>query len=474
MPFIPHTQADVAIMLAAIGVDSIDELFTEIPVDLQSQPPSTIPEGMSEQEVTRLARERARRDGESICFIGAGAYDHHIPAAVWEIASRGEFYSAYTPYQAEASQGTLQLLYEFQTMISELTALPVANASLYDGASALAEAILMAVRANRNSRSRRIAVPETLNPRWREVVASLVTAQGVELVELPLSATGTTDPQQLAGYDSGQLAAVVVVQPNYFGQLEAVDQLTDGAHSIGALTIAVVNPVAMALLAPPGEWGERGADIAVGEGQPLGIPLSSGGPYLGFVSCRQEWLRQLPGRIVGRTVDAQGEPAYALTLQAREQHIRRGRATSNICTNQGLMATAATIHMALLGGEGLRRTALACHQNSRYLLEQLCSIDGVEPLFDGPFFHELVLRIDGDLPTILRALAVQGIEAGVALASDYPAWSDALLVCATEARSRDEIDLYARNLERIMRRQRPFVCPSKRPPAASGGGAPGW
>ncbi|MCB1802445.1 MAG: aminomethyl-transferring glycine dehydrogenase subunit GcvPA [Gammaproteobacteria bacterium] len=454
MPFIPHTEDDVRQMLATIGADSIDDLFDEIPPDLRAKPLTKVHEGMSEMEVTGLMHARARMDGQPLCFIGAGAYDHHIPAAVWQIATRGEYYSAYTPYQAEASQGTLQLLYEYQSMMTALMAMDVSNASLYDGASGLAEAVLMAVRANRKSKSRRVLVPRALHPAYRKTVRSIVGNQEIELVELPFDvATGRTDPDALASHAGEDFAALVIPQPNFFGVLEDVDAMTDFAHANGMLAIAVVNPLLMSLLKPPGEWGgaaQGGADIACGEGQPLGAPLSSGGPYFGFMCAKQELVRQMPGRIIGRTVDLEGKTGYALTLQAREQHIRRSKATSNICTNQGLLVTAATIHMALLGGEGLARVAATCHANSNTLVERLTAIDGVARKFSGPRFHETVLELPTAAVDVLRALAEHDVLGGYDLAEDYPELGNAVLVCATEMRTQPDIDQYVASLSEIL------------------------
>ena len=354
MPFIPHTEKDITEMLKAIGADSIEQLFDEIPDNLRSAGLQDVPTSTNEMEVTRLMHERANQDARTQCFLGAGAYEHHIPAAVWELTTRGEFYSAYTPYQAEASQGTLQLLYEYQTMMASLTGMDVSNASLYDGASSLAEAVLMAVRANRKSKARRILMPRTVHPAYRKVAHTIVHNQGITLEELDYDRnSGIIDPDSLPK-DPGDFTALVIPQPNFFGNLEEVNVLTDWAHQHGALVIAVVNPTSLALITPPGEWGEIGADIACGDGQPLGAPLSSGGPYFGFMCCRQTYVRQMPGRIIGRTVDLDGKEGFALTLQAREQHIRRSKATSNICTNQGLLVTAATIYMSLLGPQGLQ------------------------------------------------------------------------------------------------------------------------
>jgi len=459
MPFIPHTETEVRQMLDAIGVASIDELFDEIPENLRCGTLQAIPEAKSEMEVSQLMSARARMDGQPSCFIGAGAYDHHIPAAVWQIATRGEFYSSYTPYQAEASQGTLQLLYEYQSMMTALTAMDVSNASLYDGASALAEAVLMAVRANRKSKSQRVLLPKSLHPAYRKVVHNIVHNQGIVLEELPYDAVGGhTDPDILKQFSGEDITALVVPQPNFFGVLEEVDALTDWAHSNGALTIAVVNPLSLSVLSPPGEWGDRGADICCGEGQPLGAPLASGGPYFGFLCCRKELVRQMPGRIIGRTKDMDGKTGFTLTLQAREQHIRRSKATSNICTNQGLMVTAATIHMALMGAEGLARTAARCHSNTHRLRERLCALPGVEAHFQRPVFHELVLSLPVEASGVLRTLAAHNILGGLDLSRDYPELGHAVLVCATEKRTEAEIDAYAERLERALSLQAGSPC----------------
>jgi len=453
MPFIPHTEDDVAAMLAAIGVESIDDLFDEIPAELRAEGLDGIAAGLSEMEIGRIMQARARQDGQPLCFIGAGAYDHHIPAAVWQITTRGEFYSAYTPYQAEASQGTLQVLYEFQSMMTALTGLDVSNASLYDGASALAEAVLMAVRANRKVDSKRVLVPRTVHPSYRRTVRSIVRHQGIELIEADFDrAGGHTPVEQLdLAVDGEPIAAVVVPQPNFFGVLEDVDALTDWAHERNALVIGVVNPIALSLLAPPGDWGETGADIACGEAQPLGMPLASGGPYLGFLCCKQAFVRQLPGRIAGKTLDLDGKTGYTLTLQAREQHIRRSKATSNICTNQGLLVTAATIHIAILGPEGLERVAAACHANTRTLVAMLSEVPGVEPLFDRPVFHEQALRLPAPAAEVLGALAKQDLLGGFDLGREYPELAPALLVCATELRTDEDLEAYKAQLASVLK-----------------------
>lgn len=447
MPFIPHTEKDTKEMLEAIGVDSIADLFDEIPPELMIEHLPHVPHAMSEMEVSRLMRQRARMDGSPMCFIGAGAYEHHIPTAVWDIATRGEFYSAYTPYQAEASQGTLQTIYEYQTMITELTGLDVSNASLYDGASALAEASLMAVRTNRRVKTGRILLAPGVNPVYEQVAAAIAGAQGLTFERLQQDkASGNIDFDQLP--DGREPVAVVVQQPSFVGTLDDVDRLTDWAHEQGALLISIVNPTSLALLKPPGQWGEQGADIAIGEGQPLGVPMSSGGPYFGFMTCKQKHVRQMPGRIVGRTTDLDDNPGFALTLQAREQHIRRSKATSNICTNQGLMVTASTIYMSLLGYDGLVNVANTSHANTVLLAEGLCAIDGVERLYEGPFFHEVALRLDRPVAPLLTTLADRDILGGFDLTPIVGA--DALLVCATETKTEADISTYVAAFADVM------------------------
>jgi len=437
MPFIPHTEKDTREMLDAIGAASIEDLFDEIPAALRIDHLHHVPEAMNEMEISRLMRERAAQDGRPMCFIGAGAYEHHIPQAVWDIATRGEYYSAYTPYQAEASQGTLQTIYEYQSMITALTGLDVSNASLYDGASALAEAALMAVRTNRRVKTRLVLLAPGVNPVYEKVARAIAGTQDLVFERLPADPkTGNVAFDKLPA--DRQPVAVVMQQPTFPGTLEDVDRLTDWAHTQGALAIGMANPTSLALLKAPGQWGEKGVDVACGEGQPLGVPLSSGGPYFGYMTCRQEHVRQMPGRIVGRTTDLDGKPGFALTLQAREQHIRRSKATSNICTNQGLMVTAATIYLSLLGFEGLARVARRSHANTARLVQGLCAIKGIRKLYDGPFFHEAALAFDRPVAPVLEALAKRNILGGFDL-SDY-AGTHALLVCATETKTDADID----------------------------------
>jgi len=438
-------------MLGVIGAPSIDALFDEIPAQLRIDALSDVPPGLSEMEVMQLMQARARSDGRPLCFIGAGAYEHHIPAAVWALVSRGEFYSAYTPYQAEASQGTLQSIYEYQTMLASLTGMEVCNASMYEGATALAEAVLMAVRSNRRSHSARVLLPQGLHPHYRAVARSMALNQGVSLEELPYDGeTGQTAAAVLAPYQGQDITAVVIAQPNFFGVFEDVDALTDQAHALGALVVAVVNPTSLALMRPPGSWGQKGANIAAGDGQPLGCPLSAGGPYFGFLCTRLEHVRQMPGRLVGRTLDLDGRPGFTLTLQAREQHIRRAKATSNICTNQGLLMLAGTIYLALLGPEGLERIASLCMQRTAELAEALCRIPAVRARFTAPGFHEIVLALDRPVAPVLAALDALGIQGGFDLSEHYPELGHALLTCATEMRTSADIDAYARALRVVL------------------------
>ncbi len=448
MPFIPHTDADVASMLAAIGVPDIESLFDEIPAALRSEALEAVGEGLSEMDMLRRLGERARRDETGPCFLGAGSYDHHIPAAVWDIAGRGEFMTAYTPYQAEASQGTLQLIYEFQTMMAELTGMDVCNASVYDGGSGLAEAVLMAVRANRRAARRNgpriVAIAGNAHPLYVAATRTIVRNQGIEIATLPHGADGRIDPEALSALPAPPVA-VVLQQPNFFGLLDNVDALTDEACELGALVVACVNPTSLAVLKPPSQWGAGGADIVCGDGQPLGVPMASGGPSFGFICARQALVRQLPGRIVGRTEDLDGRPGFTLTLQAREQHIRRAKATSNICTNQGLLVTAATVYMSLLGPAGLRNVAAACHAGTRELVETL----GLPRCFDGPFFHECVLDVGRPAEEVVAALAERGIVPGLALGAYFPDLDQGLLVCATEKRTDDDMRRFADALREV-------------------------
>lgn len=451
MPFIPHTPEDTKEMLAAIGVSDTQALFDEIPESLQYAGFQNIPAGINEMDMLKEAQQLANTNRNGVCFIGAGCYEHHIPAAVWDIASRGEFLTAYTPYQAEASQGTLQLLYEYQTMICELTGMEVSNASMYDGATALAEAVLMAVRVNKHSKTSRVLLAGTIHPFYRETIETIVRNQHIEVITLPFDELqGITTLSALEQYAGEDITALVIAQPNFFGCLEQVDELTNWAHENKIISVACVNPISLALLNPPGLWGTHGVDIVCGEGQPLGSPMASGGPYFGFLSTRMAHVRQMPGRLIGCTVDKDGKTGFSLTLQAREQHIRRGKATSNICTNQGLLVTAATIHMSLLGAEGLRRVASQCHQNTHDLVNALTQIDGVELVFDTPYFHEALIKLDQPVDQVVTQLANAGIAGGYAPAAHYPQLANTLLVCATEMRTAQDIAHYSNALAAIM------------------------
>ena len=456
MPFIPHTQADVDDMLAEIGVPDIDSLFDEIPNELTSDRLDHVPEGMSELAMLQHMAERAEQDQGYTCFLGGGSYDHHIPSAVWDLTTRGEFMTAYTPYQAEASQGTLQLIYEYQSMMVALTGMDVSNASVYDGASGLAEAVLMAIRANKKNKSGRVLIAQTVHPHYTQTTRNIVQNQNVVIEALPLGEGGVLDMSALASIaaDGNTPGAIVIQQPNFFGRMEDVDALTNWAHEQNTLVIAVVNPMSLGVLKPPSEWGEKGADIVCGDGQPFGVPMSSGGPSFGFICSRKEFMRQLPGRIIGKTEDLDGRTGYALTLQAREQHIRRGKATSNICTNQGLLVTAGTIYMSLMGPQGIRETALTCHRRAVELQQRLLQIDGVEEFFTGPFFHEFALRLPIPAVQVVEAMMAEGVLPGLVL-SDFSDGNldhaeHGLLVAVTEKRTNAEIEKYVALLTQVL------------------------
>lgn len=449
MPFTPHTQEDIDAMLTRIGVPTIETLFDEIPQVLRHTAFKSLDEGLNEMDMLSMAHRLAAKNHQGTCFIGAGAYEHHIPAAVWDIASRGEFLTAYTPYQAEASQGTLQLLYEYQSMMAELTGMDVANASMYDGASALAEAVLMAHRLRPNIS--RVLITDATHPFYRETLNTLLHHQQIALITLPMNpATGVTDLTQLKTFADEAYTAIVISQPNFFGCLEPVDALTDWAEKNQMLSVACVNPISLGCLKPPGQWGEHGVDIACGEGQPLGCPLASGGPYFGFFTTRMAHVRQMPGRLIGQTIDVNGQPGYTLTLQAREQHIRRAKATSNVCTNQGLLVTAATLHMSLLGPHGLKEVALRCHHQTHELIESLIQLPGVRLVFNAPYFHEALLAFEQPVDMILSKLSAAGIAGGFPVKSDDPKRQNTLLICATEKRTPEDITRYVAVLKDIL------------------------
>ncbi|RLA07538.1 MAG: aminomethyl-transferring glycine dehydrogenase subunit GcvPA [Gammaproteobacteria bacterium] len=441
MPYICHNKDDITQMLDDIGIKSIDDLFTNIPAEIRCDN-LNIDSGKDEMQTSLYIKNIAAKNASNIKnFAGGGAYHHYIPSAVWQIASRGEFYTSYTPYQAECSQGTLQTIYEFQSMICALTAMDVSNASLYDGASATAEAVLMAKRINKkNKNSKKVLIPQALNPAYINVIKTTIQNQGFEIELLNYNEkTGTTiSPQDNQADD---VFALIIPQPNYFGNLEDIDNLTNWAHQNNIIVIAVVNPISLAILKPPAKWGESGADITTGEAQSLGVPLSSGGPYLGFLACKKEFIRQMPGRIVGQTTDEYGKIGYVLTLQAREQHIRRSKATSNICTNQGLMATAATIFLSLLGEDGMIKLAQQNWQQSHQLQQILQQNKYIKILWNAPFFNEFVIQID-DVITVddlIKSVSNHNIVMGIKLENNYPNLKNCLLITATEMTTCDDM-----------------------------------
>ena len=437
MTYSPHTDADRSRMLAAVGVSSVEELFADIPQPVRATR-FELPPPLPEQEVRReLSRLAGRNRIPEVSFLGAGAYRHLIPAVVGEVIRRAEFYTAYTPYQPEVSQGTLQSIYEFQTMICELTGMEVATASHYDGATATAEAALMACRLTRRHR---VAVSTAVNPQVRRVLATYCSGPGVEVVDVPADVaeggSGSTDPAGAATVLDDSIACLVVQNPNFFGVVEPMREHADAAHAAGALLVAVVEPVSLAVLEAPGAYG---ADIVAAEGQPLGIPLSFGGPYLGLLAARESTVRQLPGRLVGATRDVQGRRGYVLTLQAREQHIRREKAASNICTNQALCALAATAYLSAVGPEGLREVADLSMLQARHVAARLEDEGIGRRRLEGPYFAEVAVRIP-DAARRHAALERQGIVAGYVVERDYPELRDTLLLAATELTGDDDVE----------------------------------
>ena len=440
MPYILNTPADQQSMLQAIGVGSLAELFDTIPAELRLNRALDLPSALSEMELTDHVQRLASRNHAACCtacFLGAGCYDHFVPALVDFVATRSEFYTAYTPYQPEASQGSLQAMFEYQTVVTQLTGMDVSNASLYDGGSAVAEAVLMALHATR--RSGRVVVARSVHPEYRQVLATYLANQNVELVTLG-TPQGAVAADELAAVLNDQTACVLVEHPNFFGCLEDMDAIADVVHKAGALLVVAVDPISLGLLKRPGQYG---ADIVVAEGQPLGIPMSFGGPFLGIMACREEFVRRMPGRLVGQTVDRRGHRCWVLTLQTREQHIRREKATSNICSNQGLMALRATVYLSAMGPQGMRQVAELCLQKARYAADRLGAGPG-QLAFSRPTFKEFVLRIPGrNVDDLIAAALRQNVLAGVPLGKWYPELADCLLVSVTEKRTKDEIDRLA-------------------------------
>lgn len=435
--YVPHTDAEVAAMLASLGLGSVEELFAAVPEALRLAGGLDLAPGLSEFDalgrMEGLAAANRPAGPDLICFAGGGAYDHDVPAVVRRVAFRSEFVTAYTPYQPEVAQGVLQALFEYQTVIARLTGMDVANASLYDGASATVEAVNLAVAATGRSR---VWLSAGLHPNWRDVVRTFAAGTGHDLVDVPLAGGVTAWP------DEGEAGAVVVQYPNYLGCIEDLAAAAEAARRAGALLVVAVDPVALALLKPPSEYG---ADVVVGEGQPFGTPLSFGGPYLGLFATRREHVRRLPGRLVGETVDAEGTRAYVTTLRTREQDIRREKASSNVCTNQTLIAVACVVQLGWLGTAGLREVALRCARGTRYAREALLAVDGVEPVSTAPVIREFAVRAPVDGHTIVERMAEAGFLAGV------PLEDGGLLVSVTEKRTRDEIDAFAAAFEKVVR-----------------------
>ena len=452
MNYIPSSEAERQAMLAAVGVGSLDDLFDVVPQHVRF-PELNLPPALSEMEVAQKVGALGERNADLAhhpCFLGAGAYRHYVPSAVGHLVGRSEFYTAYTPYQPEISQGTLQSIYEFQSMVGELLGLDVANASMYDGASAAAEAAIMAINITRR---KKIIVPRSLHPDSRAVIRTYLHPQGVEIIEVE-TAADAADAAIAAGTDEeGGAACIVVQQPNFFGLLEDVAALGDKIHSVKGLLVVQAYPTALGLLKSPGACG---ADIAVGEGQSLGSKLSFGGPYVGLFACRTEYVRNLPGRIVGETTDKAGKRGYVLTLQTREQHIRREKATSNICTNTALVALTATIYMSLMGKKGLREVAELSYQKAHYAAAEIAKLDGYTLKHgDAPFFNEFVVDVSrkGGAQAVEDALLAEGIIGGYRLARAYSdeKYADSMLFCCTETNTKAEIDRLMKALERVER-----------------------
>jgi len=448
MRFIPHTEQDIREMLETIGIQNVDQLFTGIPAGLRlGDTPLRLPSALSESEVVDKLRQIQKRNPdpeEMSSFLGAGAYRHYSPAVIGSLIQRGEFSTSYTPYQAEVSQGTLQAIFEFQTMIAMLTGMDVVNASMYDGASALAEAVLMAHRINKKSE---YLIASSVHPEYRQTVETYLRGTNHQLVNVPYDSTGKTDLEFILKNLNNRVSAVVLQSPNFFGIVEEYEELGKELAEQGTLLIVVVaEPLSLGILKPP---GERLADIVVGEAQSFGLPVSYGGPYAGFFATREKFVRQMPGRLAGETVDRRGRRSFVLTLSTREQFIRREKATSNICTNQGLCMLAVTIYLAVMGKQGLRELALLNLSKTDYMKKKLSKIQGFEMRFSGNTFNEVVLKCPKPANQIRDALLEYKILAGLPLGSYYPELDDSLLLCATELNTVEDIDLLADKLEAV-------------------------
>ena len=441
MSYIPNTDNDRREMLRKIGVNSIEDILETIPKELRLKKPLDIP-SLSEMELLQEINEHAHQNNEDlICFAGGGVYDHFIPSAINTILSRPEFITAYTPYQPEVSQGTLQVIYEFQTHICRLTGMDVANASMYDGASAAAEAVKLAVKSTRRNK---VLISETVSPMVREVINTYLSGTDIEQVILPMK-NGLTDPDELSALDK-TAACILIAQPNFFGCLEEIETIEEKIHAVGGLLIMSVDPIAQALLKTPGEYK---ADIVVGEGQSLGIPLSYGGPLLGFFAANAKFVRNLPGRIAGRTKDIEGQTGYTLILQTREQHIRREKATSNICTNQALCATMATVYMTLMGKAGLRKAALLSTEKAQQAAKKINEIDGFSLYFDHPFVREFAVKTPKPVSQIIESLLEQQILPGIDANRWYKGYEDCLIIALTEKRSVNDIEYLIKGLKEL-------------------------
>ncbi len=445
-PYIPNTKQDEERMLEALGIEDVDELFRDIPDSIRLNRRLNIQPPLSELEVSKRVKGLARKNistEDAICFLGAGAYDHYIPSVVGRLVSRSEFYTSYTPYQPEINQGTLQAIFEFQTMIANLTGMDISNASVYDGATATAEAALMAVDRGKGNK---IVISQSVHPEVREVVRTYMNAKDIRVVEVGTK-DGITDMEELEQEVDRDTLGVILQSPNFFGIIEDVTRGVELAHENKALMIMNVDPISLGILKTPGEYG---ADIAVGEGQSLGNPLNFGGPYLGFMAVKKALMRKLPGRISGQSVDKDGNRAFTLTLQAREQHIRREKAISNICSNQALNALTATIYMATMGRKGLREAALQSAQKAKYTYQALLDTGKFEEVHDRPFFKEFVLESPIDVEMLNRALLEKGIIGGYNLERTYPERKNQVLFCVTEKRTKEEIDYLVQVLEGIL------------------------
>jgi glycine dehydrogenase subunit 1 len=446
LSYVLNTPDDQQAMLERIGATSLDDLFASIPAEVRLSRPLDVPAALTEIELTQHVQALAARNrsaGDAVCFLGGGSYDHFIPAVVDTVAGRGEYYTSYTPYQAEASQGSLQAFFEFQTLVCQLTGMDVANASLYEGGSAVAEAVFMAIGIT--GRHGRVVVAESVHPHYRQTLSTYLA----NLEARPLTLTtpnGYLDPDDLKRAVNDQTPCVVVQHPNFFGCLEEVEALAAAAHAQGALVVVSFDPISCGLLKRPGQYE---ADIAVAEGQCLGNPMSFGGPYVGLLACREKYVRKMPGRLVGQTVDGNGRRCWVLTLQTREQHIRREKATSNICTNQGLIALRAAVYLAALGPQGLKETAELCTRKAHYAAEQLSQVLGFRLRFDRPFFKEFTVQVPGDVGHVLSGLLGQGYHAGLSLGRWYPDLADCMSVAVTEKRTRTEIDGLAAACRRL-------------------------